>query len=109
MAAEVLQQLAATIAERRSAQPGSSYTQKLLAKGTLKCAQKMGEEAVELALAAVAEDDDAVVGEAADLLFHLLVLLEARDVPLTAVMERLAERQGISGLVEKAQRKANVE
>lgn len=109
MAQDILQQLAFTIAERRSAEPGSSYTQQLLSKGTLKCAQKMGEEAVELALAAIAEDDDAVAGEAADLLFHVLVLLEAREISLNSVLERLEARRGTSGFAEKARRKAKVE
>lgn len=100
----VLSELAETIRARRSASAEKSYTRQLLEKGTLKCAKKFGEEAVELCLAAAAEDDAAVLNETADVLFHMLVLLESRGVALDDVMNKLAERQGTSGLVEKAAR-----
>lgn len=100
----VLQDLAATIRARRTAEADASYTRQLLDRGPLKCAKKLGEEAVELALAAVGEDDEAVIGESADLLYHLLVLLEARQIPLNDVLAALSARQGISGVAEKAAR-----
>jgi phosphoribosyl-ATP pyrophosphohydrolase len=99
-----LNDLAAIIATRaRSGDPGS-YTAKLLGEGVAKCARKFGEEAVEATLAAVGEDDAALTGEAADVLYHLLVMLEARGVPLASVMAELERRTGQSGLAEKAAR-----
>ncbi|MCB2077513.1 MAG: phosphoribosyl-ATP diphosphatase [Novosphingobium sp.] len=100
-----LERLEATIAARRSADPESSYVAKLNAKGLKKISQKVGEEAVEAVIAAVSEDRDALVGEAADLLFHLLVLLSARDIPLADVLAELDRREGTSGIAEKAARK----
>lgn len=101
---EVLAALADEIAARKSASPDTSYTASLLARGVEKCAKKLGEEAVETALAAVLRDKAHVTTEAADLLYHLLVLLEASDVKLAAVMAELARRQGTSGIAEKALR-----
>ena len=101
---EVLAALADEIAARKSASPDTSYTASLLAKGVEKCAKKLGEEAVETALAAVLRDTKHVTAEAADLLYHLLVLLEASDVRLAEVMNELARRQGTSGIAEKASR-----
>jgi phosphoribosyl-ATP pyrophosphohydrolase len=101
---EVLAALADEIAARKSASPDTSYTASLLAKGVEKCAKKLGEEAVETALAAVLRDRKHLTAEAADLLYHLLVLLEASDVKLAAVMDELARRQGTSGIAEKASR-----
>ncbi len=99
-----LSDLARIIAERaRSGDPGS-YTAKLVGEGISRCAQKLGEEAVEAALAAVSDDKAALTAEAADVLYHLLVLLEACAVPLSAVMEELARRTKQSGLAEKAAR-----
>ena len=83
--------------------PGS-YTRKLIEKGVPKIAQKVGEEGVEAAIAAVMGDNDGLTGEAADLLYHLLVLLRARQVPLSAVMDELERRTAQSGLQEKASR-----
>ena len=103
---EVLAELAATISARRGALPESSYTAKLLSQGVEKCAKKLGEEAVEAALAAVSGDADHLTSEAADVLYHLLVVLEAADVDLDAVMVELASRMGTSGLAEKASRKS---
>ncbi len=99
-----LADLAATIAERASADPESSWTAKLLAKGPEKCAEKFGEEAVEAIIEAVKGDTDKLTSEAADVLFHLLVMLQSRGVALDDVLAELARRQGISGIVEKAAR-----
>lgn len=101
---DTLAQLESTILARRDADPGSSYVAALFAKGMPKIAQKLGEEAVETVIAAVAGDAKAVTGEAADLIFHLLVLLAASDVPFDAVLAELARREGMSGLAEKAGR-----
>lgn len=102
---DVLGELAATIAERRDAAPETSYTAKLISRGMEKCAQKTGEEAVEFVIAAVAGQSDEMSQEAADLLYHLLVTLEAGNVCLDRVLDELAARQGIGGLAEKASRK----
>ncbi len=99
-----LDDLAATIAARAAANPESSWTAKLLAKGPEKCAEKFGEEAVEAIIEAVKGDRAALTGEAADVLFHLLVMLQSRGVTLSDVMAELARRQGQSGLAEKAAR-----
>jgi phosphoribosyl-ATP pyrophosphohydrolase len=101
---DTLNRLAATIAARRGADAGSSYTASLFARGLPKIAQKLGEEAVETVIAALSGDPKAVTGEAADLLFHLLVLLDASDVPLADVLAELDRREGVSGLDEKAAR-----
>ena len=101
---DILARLAATIAGRASADPATSYVARLHAKGLAKIAQKVGEEAVECAIAAVSADAAALTAEAADLIFHLLVLLQARDVPLAAVLAELDRREGIGGLAEKAGR-----
>ncbi|MEL6620522.1 MAG: phosphoribosyl-ATP diphosphatase [Pseudomonadota bacterium] len=99
-----LQDLFATIEARKGADPDTSWTAKLLAKGPEKCAEKFGEEAVEAIIEAVKGDRDALTAEAADVLYHLLVMLAARDVALADVMAELARRQGRSGLEEKASR-----
>lgn len=101
---DTLTRLEATIATRRTADPSSSYVAKLHSKGLGKISQKLGEEAVETVIAALSEDREALVGEAADLLFHLMVLLGARDVPLADVMHELDRREGTSGIAEKAAR-----
>ncbi len=101
---EVLADLADTIASRRGAPLSESYTAKLLSQGREKCAKKLGEEAVELALAGALGNKDNVASEAADLLYHVLVLLEANDVKLSDVMMQLQRRQGTSGIAEKAAR-----
>lgn len=88
-----LAELDALIAQRERERPEGSYTTKLFESGTRRIAQKVGEEGVETALAAVAQDDTAVLGEAADLLYHLLVLLRARDLSLDAVIDVLAGRR----------------
>jgi len=99
-----LDDLARTIAARASADPDSSWTAKLLAKGPEKCAEKFGEEAVEAIIEAVKGDRARLTSEAADVLFHLLVMLQSRGVALDDVMAELDRRQGTSGLSEKASR-----
>lgn len=99
-----LADLALRVKERALASAEQSYTRKLLDKGVAHCAKKLGEEAVETALAAVAEDRERLVSEAADLLYHLLVVLEARGIELREVEAALAGRVGQSGLQEKASR-----
>ncbi len=89
--------LAEVLAARATADPASSYTARLLATGLPKIAQKVGEEATETVVAALAQDDDALIGEAADLLYHLLVLLQARGVAPSAVASRLASRHAEVG------------
>jgi phosphoribosyl-ATP pyrophosphohydrolase len=101
---DTLARLEATIAARRGGDPDASYVARLFAKGTAKIAQKVGEEAVEAVIAAVARDRDGLVGEAADLLFHLSVLLADADVAIADVMAELDRREGLSGLAEKAAR-----
>ncbi|WP_298857608.1 phosphoribosyl-ATP diphosphatase [uncultured Sulfitobacter sp.] len=99
-----LDDLYATILARKDADPSSSWTAQLLAKGPEKCAEKFGEEAIEAIIEAVKGDKAALTSEAADVLYHLLIMLAARDVPFTDVMEILAKRQSISGIAEKASR-----
>ncbi len=98
----VLERLYATIASRKTADPGSSYTAKLLHEGRSVIAKKMGEEAVETAIAAVGNDSDAVVAESADLIYHLLVLWVDCGIEPAEVWKKLAAREGTSGLAEKA-------
>src|SRR3954463_2695584 len=105
MNALTLHDLAARVKERAQASAETSYTRKLLDKDINHCAKKLGEEAVETALAAVAEDREHLIAETADLLYHLLVVLEARGVKLAEVEGELAARTARSGLDEKASRK----
>ncbi|MCB2117430.1 MAG: phosphoribosyl-ATP diphosphatase [Rhodobacteraceae bacterium] len=100
-----LQTLAATIAARKGADPDSSWTAKLLAKGPEKCAEKFGEEAVEAIIEAVKGDRARLTAEAADVLYHLLVMCAARDVALADIERELSRREGTSGLSEKAARR----
>ena len=99
-----LHHLEQTIRQRRTADPTVSYVAKLAAKGRAKIAQKVGEEAVETVIAAMADDRAGAVGESADLLFHLLMLLADLDIPLDNVLDELDRREGVSGIVEKAAR-----
>lgn len=100
----VLQRLETTIAARKGADADRSYTASLLAGGAEKCAKKFGEEAVEAALAAVSSDKQHLTAEAADVLYHLLVLLASAGVSLDDVAAALAAREGVSGHDEKAAR-----
>lgn len=99
-----LDRLAATIAARKGADPDTSWTAKLFAKGPEKCAEKFGEEAVEAIIEAVKGDRAKLTAEAADVIYHLLVMLAARDVTLADVLTELERREGTSGLAEKAAR-----
>lgn len=101
---DTLTRLEATVAARRAADPDASYVAKLNARGLPKIAQKLGEEAVETVIAAMQDDRAGLVGEAADLLFHLVVLLNRQGVPLAEVMAELDRREGVSGIAEKASR-----
>lgn len=101
---DTLTRLEATIAARREASPDGSYTASLFAKGRPTQARKLGEEAVELVVASLAQDHAAITCEAADLIFHLLVLLADAGVPLADVLAELERREGTSGLAEKASR-----
>jgi phosphoribosyl-ATP pyrophosphohydrolase len=99
-----LAELAQTIDERARASAETSYTRSLLDRGAAHCARKFGEEAIELAIAAAALDENAVRAEAADVLYHLLVVLRVRGVALSSVMDELGKRSVQSGLEEKASR-----
>ena len=102
---DTLQRLAATIEARKGGDPSVSYTARLLADPAL-AAKKLGEEAVETVIAAVAQTPDALASESADLLYHWLVLLAASGVSLDAVADKLTAREGTSGITEKASRPA---
>ncbi len=106
MTEDILQQLAALVRSRRGDSAAKSYTRELLDAGPERCARKLGEEAVETIIAALGPDKAALTREAADLLYHLLVLLESRDLALSDVLAELKSRMGTSGLAEKAARKA---
>lgn len=101
---EALNRLENIIVKRRSASPDSSYVASLFAKGREKIAQKVGEEATETVIAALSGDSSRLTGEAADLLFHLMILLEDGGVSIADVVDELERREGVSGLVEKAAR-----
>ena len=105
MAAFTLNDLEKRVQDRAKADPGASYTRTLVDRGMAHCAKKLGEEAVEVAIAAIAEDRDRVVAETADLLYHLLVVLHARGIPFAEVEDELGRRTQQTGLDEKAARK----
>ena len=100
----VLERLAATIEARKGADPEASWTAKLLADGPAKCAEKLGEEAVEAVIEAVSGTPDQLAAEAADVLYHLLVLCASRGVSLDDILSELERREGQSGVSEKASR-----
>jgi phosphoribosyl-ATP pyrophosphohydrolase len=106
MSGTVLERLAATIRARRGESAAKSYTRQLLDAGPERCARKLGEEAVETVIAGIGQSDEALKAEAADLIYHLLVLLESRGVPFEQVLQLLESRMGTSGLEEKASRTA---
>ncbi len=101
---DTLSHLAETIAARRGADPETSWVARLNARGVPVIARKLGEEAVETVIAALSGSREELVGEAADVLFHLLVLLDAKGVPLAEVLAELERREGTSGIAEKAAR-----
>ena len=100
----VFEQLSVTIESRKTASPDSSYVAKLFHKGANSILKKIGEEATEVVIAAKDENREQIVYESADLLFHLMVMLARYDLTLADVAEELARREGLSGLVEKANR-----
>lgn len=104
MAEDVISRLAGIISERRTSAADASYTRQLLDAGPAKAAKKLGEEASETVIAALAESDERLRNEAADLVYHLLVLLECRRVPVADVLAELERRFAMSGIAEKAQR-----
>ena len=101
---ERFDQLLATIIQRRSGDPATSYVAKLTAKGRPKMAQKLGEEAVEVVIAAISDDKAGLVSESADLMFHLAVLLADAGLSFDDVRAELERREGVSGVEEKAKR-----
>ncbi|MFN3613284.1 MAG: phosphoribosyl-ATP diphosphatase [Rubrimonas sp.] len=101
---DVLLRLAAVIAARRDADPASSHTAGLLARGAAKCAEKFGEEAVEAIIAAAQNDRDALTRECADVVYHMAVMLAAQNLSLSDVLAELERREGVSGIAEKASR-----
>ena len=101
---DTLTRLEQTIAQRLGASPDESYVAKLHARGLPVIARKLGEEATEAVVAALAGDEEELVGEAADVLFHLMVLLAEKGIPLSAVLAELERREGTSGIEEKASR-----
>ena len=101
---DTLAGLEATIKQRLGASPDESYVAKLNSRGLPVVARKVGEEAIETVIAAISYEKEELVGEAADLLFHLLILLDARGVKLSEVLAELDRREGVSGLDEKASR-----
>lgn len=100
----VLERLAEAIAARRTADPGKSWTAKLLSEGRERCARKYGEESIEVVLAGASGRREELVSEAADAIYHLLVLLESNGVAIDDVMRELERREGRSGIEEKAAR-----
>ena len=107
---DILTRLEATIASRRGADPETSYVAQLNARGLPVMARKLGEEATEAVVAALSGSQEELTGEAADVIFHLMVLLGAREIPLSNVLMELARREGLSGIDEKASRpESNIE
>jgi len=101
---KILERLDLTIQRKTTESPNQSHTAKLLKKGTEKCAEKFGEEAIELIVASVKKKKKEIIGEAADALYHMLVLLRSKNISINEVLSELASREGISGIEEKRQR-----
>ena len=104
---KILERLDLTIQGKTTDSPNKSHTAKLLKKGTEKCAEKFGEEAIELIVASVKKKKKEIIGEAADTLYHMFVLLRSKNISINEVLTELASREGISGIEEK--RKRNLE
>lgn len=104
MADDFLTTLEATIRSRRGADPATSYTAQLFARGRARIAQKVGEEAVETVIASLRDDRTELIGEATDLLFHLMVLLADAGLSLDDIRAEMRRREGVSGIDEKATR-----
>jgi phosphoribosyl-ATP pyrophosphohydrolase len=100
----ILERLDLTIQGKTTESPNKSHTAKLLKKGTEKCAEKFGEEAIELIVASVKKKKKEIIGEAADTLYHMLVLLRSKNISINQVLTELASREGISGIEEKRKR-----
>ena len=101
---KILERLDFTIQGKTTESPNKSHTAKLLKKGTEKCAEKFGEEAIELIVASVKKKKKEIIGEAADALYHMLVLLRSKNISINEVLSELASREGISGIEEKRKR-----
>ena len=101
---KILERLDLTIQGKTTESPNKSHTAKLLKKGTEKCAEKFGEEAIELIVASVKKKKKDIIGEAADTLYHMLVLLRSKNISINEVLSELASREGISGIEEKRKR-----
>ena len=101
---KILERLDLTIQGKTTESPNKSHTAKLLKKGTEKCAEKFGEEAIELIVASVKKKKKEIIGEAADTLYHMLVLLRSKNISINQVLTELASREGISGIEEKRKR-----
>ena len=104
---KILERLDLTIQRKTTESPNQSHTAKLLKKGTEKCAEKFGEEAIELIVASVKKKKKEIIGEAAATLYHMFVLLRSKNISINEVLTELASREGISGIEEK--RKRNLE
>ena len=101
---KILERLDLTIQRKTTESPNKSHTAKLLKKGTEKCAEKFGEEAIELIVASVKKKKKEIIGEAADTLYHMFVLLRSKNISINEVLTELASREGISGIEEKRKR-----
>ena len=101
---KILERLDLTIQGKTTESPNKSHTAKLLKKGTEKCAEKFGEEAIELIVASIKKKKKEIIGEAADALYHMLVLLRSKNISINEVLSELASREGISGIEEKRKR-----
>ena len=101
---KILERLDLTIQGKTTESPNKSHTAKLLKKGTEKCAEKFGEESIELIVASVKKKKKEIIGEAADTLYHMIVLLRSKNISINEVLSELASREGISGIEEKRKR-----
>ena len=101
---KILERLDLTIQRKITESPNKSHTAKLLKKGTEKCAEKFGEEAIELIVACVKKKKKEIIGEAADTLYHMCVLLRSKNISIDEVLSELVSREGISGIEEKRKR-----
>ena len=101
---KILERLDLTIQRKTTESPNQSHTAKLLKKGTEKCAEKFGEGAIELIVASVKKKKKEIIGEAADTLYHMLVLLRSKNISINELLSELASREGISGIEEKRKR-----
>ena len=102
---KILERLDLTIQKKITESPNKSHTAKLFKKGTEKCAEKFGEEAIELIVACVKKKKKEIIGEAADTLYHMCVLLRSKNISINEVLSELVSREGISGIEEKKKRK----